>query len=167
MFENVFACMICAKSIEKGQRRRILVVRVTSRSGAKKWTLPGGKIDPGEKPLGAAMRELREEAGNSHSLHDAVQYISHSGNTIFFVTTYDFESVGHDDRVAIFQSRGAFHRNGEEVETDDYGFARLEWVEHKRGYRWVIRDYKGIEKDVQTIRDGTIEGLTFACDHAF
>ena len=61
MFQNVFVCMVCAKSIMDGGRR-ILVVRVTSRSGAKKWTLPGGRIDPGQTPLGAAMRELREEA---------------------------------------------------------------------------------------------------------
>jgi len=165
MFENVFACMICGKSIMDG-RRRILVVRVTSRSGAKKWTLPGGRIDPGQTPLGAAMRELREEAGYSHSLHDAVQYISHSGNTIFFVTTYDFESVGHDDRVAIFQSRKAFHKNGDQVETDDYGFARLEG-DDQRGCRWVISDYKGTPKEVQTLRDGTMEGLLLAHAHAF
>lgn len=27
------------------------------------WGLPGGKIDPGEQPLEAAMRELKEETG--------------------------------------------------------------------------------------------------------
>lgn len=27
------------------------------------WTTPGGKIDPGEEPLQAALRELKEETG--------------------------------------------------------------------------------------------------------
>lgn len=28
-----------------------------------RWNLPGGKIEPGESPIEAAMRETREEAG--------------------------------------------------------------------------------------------------------
>lgn len=39
---------------------RILVVR---KRGAFRFMLPGGKIEPGEAPAEAALRELREEVG--------------------------------------------------------------------------------------------------------
>jgi ADP-ribose pyrophosphatase len=45
-------------------RRRILLVRqYRLPTRAKLWELPAGRLDPGEKPLEAAKRELREETG--------------------------------------------------------------------------------------------------------
>jgi 8-oxo-dGTP pyrophosphatase MutT (NUDIX family) len=41
-------------------RGRILAVRKT---GTLRWMQPGGKLEPGEAPLAAALRELREELG--------------------------------------------------------------------------------------------------------
>ncbi len=41
-----------------------------------KWDLPKGKIDPGETPPLAAIREVKEETGLS-----AVELIRHVGNT--------------------------------------------------------------------------------------
>ncbi len=40
---------------------RALLVRHTY--GHRDWSLPGGLVEPGESPLGAAERELREETG--------------------------------------------------------------------------------------------------------
>ena len=51
------ALAVCYRSTSEG----VEVVLVRSRRGA--WTIPGGRIDPGEKPEHAAVRELREEAG--------------------------------------------------------------------------------------------------------
>ena len=45
-------------------RRRILLVRqYRLPARADLWELPAGRLDPGEKPLAAAKRELREETG--------------------------------------------------------------------------------------------------------
>jgi ADP-ribose pyrophosphatase len=45
-------------------RRRILLVRqYRLPARAMLWELPAGRLDPGEKPLEAARRELREETG--------------------------------------------------------------------------------------------------------
>ncbi|MBK4994534.1 NUDIX domain-containing protein [Pseudomonas sp. S37] len=53
------------------QAGKILMVR----KEAPEWSLPGGKIDPGETQLEAACRELREET--SLQLTDA-QFLGHS-----------------------------------------------------------------------------------------
>ncbi|SDZ28560.1 NUDIX hydrolase [Pseudomonas sp. NFIX28] len=47
------ATVICA------QGGQILFVR----KDRSKWVLPGGKVEPGEAPVDAAIRELREETG--------------------------------------------------------------------------------------------------------
>lgn len=45
-------------------KRRILLVRqYRLPARANLWELPAGRLDPGEKPLDAAKRELREETG--------------------------------------------------------------------------------------------------------
>lgn len=40
------------------------------------WLTPGGAIDPGETPVEAAVRELREETGHDLSLERAVAFDS-------------------------------------------------------------------------------------------
>jgi len=42
---------------------RILVVRRNHEPAAGRWSLPGGRIEAGESPAGAAAREVREETG--------------------------------------------------------------------------------------------------------
>jgi ADP-ribose pyrophosphatase len=45
-------------------KKRILLVRQFRLPAQKSmWELPAGRLDPGEKPLQAAKRELREETG--------------------------------------------------------------------------------------------------------
>ena len=43
--------------------RVLLVHQYRLPAGAKLWEIPAGKLDPGETPLTAAKRELREETG--------------------------------------------------------------------------------------------------------
>jgi len=42
---------------------RVLLARRRADDGAPRWVLPGGKVEPGESPEAAAVREVLEEAG--------------------------------------------------------------------------------------------------------
>ena len=52
-------CVLCFAVIE----RRILLIRKLRGLGQGKINGPGGKIDPGETPMAAAIRETEEEIG--------------------------------------------------------------------------------------------------------
>jgi ADP-ribose pyrophosphatase len=46
------------------EKKRVLLVRQYRLPAEKRmWELPAGRLDPGEKPLQAAKRELKEETG--------------------------------------------------------------------------------------------------------
>lgn len=40
-----------------------LLIREAAKKWRGKWFLPGGKVNPGETPVEAAIREVKEEAG--------------------------------------------------------------------------------------------------------
>ena len=42
---------------------RVLLIRKKRGMGAGKWNAPGGKVEPGESAVQAAVRETREETG--------------------------------------------------------------------------------------------------------
>jgi 8-oxo-dGTP diphosphatase len=42
---------------------RVALLRRRQQPNLGLWTPPGGKVEPGESPLGNALRELREETG--------------------------------------------------------------------------------------------------------
>lgn len=45
------------------RRGQVLLVRVKNLKGEEVWTFPKGHLDPGETPVQAALREVREETG--------------------------------------------------------------------------------------------------------
>ncbi|HET7124229.1 MAG TPA: NUDIX domain-containing protein, partial [Bradyrhizobium sp.] len=53
--------------LRRGETPLIAVVRLRKRN---EWVLPKGKLDDGETPRDAAMREVVEETGHQVSVHE-------------------------------------------------------------------------------------------------
>ena len=51
---------------------KVLLVQRGRPPGDSLWTLPGGRVEPGETELSAAQRELREETGLLADFHGLV-----------------------------------------------------------------------------------------------
>ena len=53
----------CAGAVITDENGRLLLVRRAHDPGRGTWSLPGGRIEPGESAAAAAGREVREETG--------------------------------------------------------------------------------------------------------
>ena len=55
--------MNCAGAVVRDARGRVLLVRRANEPSRGLWSVPGGRIEPGESAREAAAREVREETG--------------------------------------------------------------------------------------------------------
>jgi 8-oxo-dGTP diphosphatase len=53
----------CAGAVVRDSAGRLLLIRRGHEPSLGLWSLPGGRIDPGESAADAAAREVREETG--------------------------------------------------------------------------------------------------------
>ena len=53
----------CAGAVVRDDQGRLLLIRRAHEPGLGRWSLPGGRIEPGETPGEAAAREVLEETG--------------------------------------------------------------------------------------------------------
>jgi len=51
----------CVGAIIRDQRGRLLLVRRGTEPGLGRWSVPGGRVEPGEGAWAAVIREVREE----------------------------------------------------------------------------------------------------------
>jgi len=83
----------------------IMIIRSTDPSGEPFLRLPGGGIEPGERAVQAAVREVREEVGATlvnPRLLGVVENIFRTGNTasvheLYFVISGDLAEAGFSD----------------------------------------------------------------------
>ena len=55
--------VLAAGAVVRDATGRFLLVRRARDPEAGRWTLPGGRVEPGESPAAAAAREVAEETG--------------------------------------------------------------------------------------------------------
>lgn len=53
----------CVGAVIRDDRGRILLIKRGHEPGLGLWSLPGGRVEPGESDTQALIRELREETG--------------------------------------------------------------------------------------------------------
>jgi 8-oxo-dGTP diphosphatase len=53
----------CAGAVVRDDRERLLLVRRGTEPGRGLWSVPGGRVEPGESSREAAVREVWEETG--------------------------------------------------------------------------------------------------------
>jgi 8-oxo-dGTP diphosphatase len=53
----------CVGAVIKDEQGRLLLIKRGHDPGAGLWSLPGGRIEPGETDAAALVREMREETG--------------------------------------------------------------------------------------------------------
>ncbi|WP_040338397.1 NUDIX domain-containing protein [Candidatus Blastococcus massiliensis] len=53
----------CVGAVVLDEAGRLLVIRRGHAPSAGMWSVPGGRIEPGEAPVEAVVREVREETG--------------------------------------------------------------------------------------------------------
>jgi len=88
---------------------------------ARQWAFPGGRIDAGETPLEAALREMQEEVGlaldESHLLGRLDDYPTRSG---YVMSSFVFWAGSTDEPVANPDEVASIHRIGfDELVRDD------------------------------------------------
>lgn len=94
----------------------LLLHRQKNKSQGNKWGIPGGKVDKGETPLAAAIREIHEETG-----YDISKQLVENLGTVYIEYNEKDHFVYHMFRTQL---------------KDHPGAVKIDYHEHK-GFTWV------------------------------
>jgi 8-oxo-dGTP diphosphatase len=87
--------------VRDGARPRIAIVRLR---GEKSWVLPKGKVNPGERAIAAARREVLEETGHEVSVHEFLGSMSYSTDgRIKIVQFWHMQAIGPPTRALMHE----------------------------------------------------------------
>jgi 8-oxo-dGTP diphosphatase len=108
----------CVGAVVHDSAGRLLLVRRANEPGRGQWSLPGGRVEPGESDASAVARELREETGLEVRVGSLVGSVQRGPFLIFdyaaevvggelaagddasaaaWVTSAEFTRLDHDD----------------------------------------------------------------------
>src|SRR5205085_10144430 len=84
----------CVGAIARDDEGRLLVIRRAHSPGAGLWSIPGGRIDPGETPEQALVREVQEETGLEVSVGRLLGTVERdAGESVYAIADYECEFV--------------------------------------------------------------------------
>jgi 8-oxo-dGTP diphosphatase len=85
----------CVGAVVADESGHILVVRRGRPPSAGLWSLPGGRVDPGETFTEAARREVAEETGLTVEVHDLIGSVDiPHGSDVFDVSDFTASVAG-------------------------------------------------------------------------
>ena len=121
---------------------RVLLIRRGTPPRLGEWSLPGGRIEYGERAADAALRELREETGVEADILGLIDVID---------AVFDADETGGISRHYVLIDYAARWRSGEPVAGDDADEARfmpidealalVKWDETRRVILETVRRY--------------------------
>lgn len=113
------APVVAVGAVARDARRRLLVVRRGREPGRGRWTLPGGRLEAGERLAAAVRREVLEETGLAVAVGDLIGVFEslapdHHLVVLDYAVRVEGGSLraGGDAAAAAFMGRGKLRRAG-------------------------------------------------------
>lgn len=86
----------CVGALVYDEQHRLLVVQRANEPGRGLWSLPGGRVEPGEDDPAAVAREVAEETGLRVSVGELVGEVEREGpgGRLYVIRDYEAQQVG-------------------------------------------------------------------------
>jgi ADP-ribose pyrophosphatase YjhB (NUDIX family) len=86
----------CVGALVYDDQHRLLVVRRANEPGRGLWSIPGGRVEPGEDDPAAVRREVAEETGLTVEVGALVGEVEREGpkGTLYVIRDYEARAVG-------------------------------------------------------------------------
>ena len=124
---------VVVAGILKSEGKILICRRRADQAHALKWEFPGGKVEPGESPVAALQRELREELGIDSDAESEI-------------TRYEYAYPGKAGILLIFMFVGAWRGT-----VENRIFNAMEWAQPER-----LAEYDFLEGDIPFIAGGSL-----------